>query len=139
GCSFGTEGVEALARSTLLSRLTSLALCGNSAAVRHLAAAPAASRLEVLRLTGSELDTRACLALADSPHLGRLACLGLRACGVGDGSIRALVMGTRWGSLRRLDLADNPDITDAGARMLAGSPLLARLTHLDLEGCHVGK
>jgi uncharacterized protein (TIGR02996 family) len=70
-------------------------------------------------------------ALADSPHLARLAGIDLQRQNIGDAGLRLLLAARHLGNLQTLDLSYNR-LTDAGATALAGSRLLGQLSTLNL-------
>src|SRR5262249_33390409 len=72
-------------------------------------------------------------ALATSPHLAGLEALDLTRNHVGAVGIRALAEPHAFPKLRQLRLG-HCGVPDASLADLAGSPLLAHLEHLDLQG-----
>src|SRR5262249_21435313 len=68
---------------------------------------------------------------------GRLRCLRLGNCGLGDEGARALAEAPELAGLRELVLFEN-GVGPAGAEALARSPHLAGLTDLDLASNPVG-
>src|SRR5262249_39138799 len=77
--------------------------------------------------------------LAACPHLGKLTDLALSFNGnnISDEGARALAQSNHLPRLTSLRL-DNNNIGPEGARALADSPQLAGLTHLNLNGNHIG-
>ena len=128
--------------------------------IAALASAPHLGAVEVLDLGETELGDEGIAALARSHAMPRLRDLRLRSCMIGPVGMTALV-GAWWApNLTALDLFIN-EIGDAGARLLAaserlpklaslvlthnaitdnvlpellGSPVLARLEHLNVAG-----
>lgn len=72
-------------------------------------------------------------------HMNNLRHLGLWYGKVSDAGVAKLAAWPGAASLRSLDLKDNPQITDTGARALAESPHLAGLERLNLRGIRLGK
>lgn len=106
----GPAGLAALARAEILGQLTSLHVSTN-------------------RLTGG-LDK-----LAASPLIGRLTSLTLQYAQLNAEDVQHLAH-ARPRRLQSLCLSNN-SIGAAGAQILAGSPLLAGLAQLTLEGCNL--
>jgi uncharacterized protein (TIGR02996 family) len=110
--------------------------------VAGLARCPHLCHLRVLALEdGSQISVQGLRALATSPHLRALSTLSLKGCKhLGDEAVRALLAAPWAPALRALCLRrdrrgwDNLGITDAGLEAMAGSPALAGLRLLDLEG-----
>ncbi|MFO0575710.1 MAG: hypothetical protein U1A78_17070 [Polyangia bacterium] len=120
--------------------------------------------LRSLSLAYWRLGTEAARALAGSPHLRALAELDLRYCALGNAGLAALAAALDGGRLEVLHLTRN-ELTDqgvralaaiklpslraldlrynrlggAGARVLAGAPLVAGLHALGLNLADVGK
>jgi uncharacterized protein (TIGR02996 family) len=67
-----------------------LTIFGGPDAVRRLAASAALDRIVSLRVAGAQLDDDAFAALADSPHLGKLAYLDASANRLGVASLEAI-------------------------------------------------
>jgi uncharacterized protein (TIGR02996 family) len=141
----GREGVRSLLLSPLASRLESLDLTGPQA--RHfpqlfniddygvellVASFLHLSRLEALIVKSNPLGPDAAVSLGYSPHLRGLKLLNLACCRLGDAGGRGLAKGRGLVGLEKLYLKGNGIRAD-GARALAGSPLAARLKHLDLR------
>ncbi len=127
-----TPDVAALAASPVLPRLTVLALdrCG-PLSLRSLVSGPAFAGLRALSLRAAGLHRPALERLASSPHLARLARLGLADNGIGDVAL-AILVGADLTGLAELDLAGN-DFTVTGLQALLASPLAAGLRRLDLR------
>jgi uncharacterized protein (TIGR02996 family) len=136
-------------------------------AAEALAASPHLALLATLTFPdyfSAPLTADGALVLASSPYLTRLAGLDLYRNNVGDRGLEALASAPWLAGLKQLNLVDNglsavgaralavaraPALTvlrlgvnglgDEGAEALAGSPLLARLTALDLHDCRLGR
>jgi uncharacterized protein (TIGR02996 family) len=132
------EGVEALLSSPHLQGGEVLFARNplGQAAGTLLARNPALVRCTLLDLEGTRLGNEGLAALLQSPYLGNLVELRLRGCEIGDDGVRALVR-ARLPALCRLDLGGN-ELGNAELALLAGSLLLAQITHLDLGNNHVG-
>lgn len=135
-------GAQALAKSPHLTRLTWLSFGKSYSEVdgcqiglkgtQALAASPTFANLTALDLRDNNLADAAISAIVASPHWTRLRELRLGSNKVGTKGIEALV---HWSGLERLNLLDlwvNYGIGDAGAMLLAESPRVANLLHLDL-------
>jgi Ran GTPase-activating protein (RanGAP) involved in mRNA processing and transport len=71
-------------------------------------------------------------ALVTSPALERLTVLHLSRCALLHDEVRELALSPGLPRLHTLSLYGNTQLKDGGIRALAGSPLLARLSVLDL-------
>jgi uncharacterized protein (TIGR02996 family) len=104
-----------------------------------LAASAALAWLHGLRLgDDSRCNKDALTAILASPHLTRLTRLALCSCNVSLAALRVLLKAPVLASLRRLELRGNEQLGDWGAELLAQSPGLANLTHLDLVSTALG-
>jgi hypothetical protein len=104
--------------------------------VSALAGCPYLTRLTTLRLRGNlRVGDEGVIALASSPHLGKLTYLDLAQTGVTDAGVAALARSPNAAHLRVLNLHPRGAgrVTDAGLRALAESPYLGRLTTLYLN------
>jgi hemoglobin-like flavoprotein/Ran GTPase-activating protein (RanGAP) involved in mRNA processing and transport/tRNA A-37 threonylcarbamoyl transferase component Bud32 len=130
--------VAVLASSTTLTRLASLALCGNGLG-RLAADALAATRLPLqdLDLSDNALQTAGATALAGSPALARLRVLRLRDNAIGSDGAGAIATSPALSGLRELDLSHN-QIGAAGAATLALSGNVSSLQVLRLAGNNLG-
>lgn len=107
-----------------------------SETVARILASPHADRLVELNLSGNDLH-------GDWP--GRLlrsamTCvrrLNLEGCKLTPDVVEGLAASPTMGSVRELDLNDNP-LGDAGAIALARSPYLRQLQVIRLQGCRIG-
>jgi uncharacterized protein (TIGR02996 family) len=132
----GDEGVQALAGSPLLGRLTSLDVTrvwAGPASLVALVQSPRCRRLQSLDLTQNALGREGLEALVDAPGLGSLRRLDLAHTNLGKGDLAAL---RRWPAdrlLEHLGLATD-QVGDEAADDLAASPLLAALRSLDISG-----
>ncbi|OAI49611.1 hypothetical protein AYO44_06300 [Planctomycetaceae bacterium SCGC AG-212-F19] len=135
-------GAEALAKSPQLSNLVALALGRTKSAVngcqiglkgtQALAASPTLAHLESLDLRDNNLADSAVAAIVGSPHWTRLRDLWLDSNKVTTKGIETLV---NWPGLARfttLSFWVNYGIGDAGVKLLAQSPSVANLLHLDV-------
>lgn len=158
-----SAGVEALLTSSALPKLTRLSVWveGRSAdawsitPARHLVGRldffpRFQERGEIAQMPDSPL-LEACAALTLSHervqkeqidrlgrHVSRLQSLTLDSVNMGPVTLKALVNSANWKSLRRLSLVNN-SFGDDGAEVLASSPLIRQLTHLDLSYCKVSR
>jgi uncharacterized protein (TIGR02996 family) len=155
--SIGADGLLALSRAPFLDRLRSLNLgsgnfmetelanllaSGRLASLRFLgldccevrasvfASSPPLMNLAVLILTNAHQNDEDVKSLAGVGHWPNLSTLNLWANKIGDEGVQALVRSPYFPALRDLCLADNCDITDAGARCLVESALGDRLIRL---------
>jgi uncharacterized protein (TIGR02996 family) len=137
----GNAGAQALAHSPLATSLHTLNL-GNCSVgpsgVEALAAAPRLGGLRRLTLAYNPIRPRGLLALARSPHLRSLTSLDLHGLpGVRMGmvvaeDVRRFLQALALPALRHLNLSGLP-LHLRGARVLASSPHLGRLTRLALS------
>mgnify|MGYP002624103105 CR=1 FL=1 len=104
-----SAGVQALARSSLLSRLFSLDLSSNP-----------------------ELDIDGIWNLVDTPNCSELRRLKLSGCGLQDDALNALAESKHLANLRELDLSTN-QFTGEGLRKFAGSSGLPNLEYLVID------
>ncbi|HTU93106.1 MAG TPA: TIGR02996 domain-containing protein [Gemmataceae bacterium] len=128
--------VAALADSQYLRRLRSLDLSENdlgSPGVRALVVSKHLTCLTELNLSHNRIGNGGIWALASSPLLGRLECLNLCGNDIGAGGLRALADALeKWEHspeglrLTKLELFIHL-LSDAGQRVIAGSPLLRQL------------
>jgi uncharacterized protein (TIGR02996 family) len=111
--------------------LTSLPECGEGIGA-VLAGAPSLSRLRVLDLDYTPLDTASLRTLANSPHLARLERLRLPGCPQARAGVLAVVGSTCLPSLRSLEVSCvlEEDMTTT----LLESPLAATLEELSSSG-----
>ncbi|HEY7427860.1 MAG TPA: TIGR02996 domain-containing protein [Gemmataceae bacterium] len=131
--------VAALADCEHLRRLRSLDLNANrleSRDVRALVVSEHLTRLTALSLAYNRIGDSGIRALAGSPLLGRLEHLNLRGNDVGPGGLRVLTHALEELArapeglcLRRLELSFH-NLSAAGQRVIADSPLLRRLTRV---------
>jgi uncharacterized protein (TIGR02996 family) len=131
-CKIGDEGVAALAASPLLGRLRSLNIAANEVGPRGaaaLAASPHAGSLRILDLSSNRLGDEGAEALAASRSLAGLRALDLASCRIGPRGAAALAAWPHLAGLRVLALGLN-EIGDEGALALAASPHLGGLTEL---------
>jgi uncharacterized protein (TIGR02996 family) len=112
--------------------------------LRRLAQGTGLPRLSALTLDQTETCTEAGLeALSQSPSRSGLKVLSLRNCSaIGNDAVLALA-GSPFLRLTQLllgrsNFGHRARVTDTGAEGLAGSPAMADLRHLDLEGHEVG-
>jgi uncharacterized protein (TIGR02996 family) len=144
-CGVGWPAMQALLDSPLLARLKRLDLGGNvgiaDRAVRHLAQAPAARSLEVLRLGGAAITTVGLLDLFTAPCLTGLTHLDLAGCGSAGRVPTASLAVTAVGKPlppRLTNLNLNAVLPAQAALALAQSPHVAQLTALHLGGAEAG-
>jgi uncharacterized protein (TIGR02996 family) len=141
----GDRLVGVLATHSRLERLEELRLSNQgitNSGVATLACCPHLRHLRTLVLDGNyEISAPGLRALATSPHLAELSALSLQGCQhLGDEAVLALLTAPWAPGLRELSLPRGRGgmlgerITDAGVEALAGSPALAGLRRLDLEG-----
>jgi uncharacterized protein (TIGR02996 family) len=136
----GSDHMVALAGSRSLARLRSLSFRGcsiGSAGAVALAKSKHASKLEVLRL-GHDPESGVApirgpgaVALAESPHLRGLRDLGLRGQELRKKGAEAFAKGYVWPGLRRLSLRGN-GIPATALPAFAANPKLRTLEELDL-------
>lgn len=143
----GETGARALAASVHLGKLRRLELRGNQlgpAGAEAVAGSDRLASLHRLGLAGNELGIPRLYSLARIPDLLRVPALDLTANGLTAAALKAvLARSPISGSgeplavrLAELDLSHN-ELGEAGARVLAESPLLAGLKVLRLIGCGI--
>jgi uncharacterized protein (TIGR02996 family) len=135
----GDEGVAGLVRLPLAARLKRLSLDFerlSDAAAAEIAAAPALAGLEELELPYNPIGTPGVAALASSPHLARLRRLDLTDTHVPVEGVRRLAESRALPALSELLLPSA--VGDAALAVLAASPLIERLTFLNMDGHQVG-
>ena len=150
-CRIGPSGLAALGQSQHLTGLTTLWLEDNplgDAGVAALAGSSNMARLRSLDLYNTEIADEAMLAIAASPHLAALETLCIhgrpRPGSFAQGNrvtapgLAALAASTHLGSLKRLDVSENP-VGDDGVRALAQSQILSQLTRLNLQATNATK
>ncbi len=130
----GASGLEALAEASWVKSLRSFGLTmtevGDEALSRFLAAAPL-TRLEVLNLDGTGAGAETTKTLAQSAAFGELRELILRSNEMGGAGLAALAATTRLPRLTVLDIC-GISLEAGDLKPLHGSPLLARLTGLEM-------
>jgi uncharacterized protein (TIGR02996 family) len=134
----GDEAAQLLFTSPHLGNLRQLNLAWSPLAddgLRAIAAADMPS-LRWLGLIGAPTGVRGLAALVSSPSLPNLSELGVGSHGVGPRQAQAIASAPEP-RLKELDF-ELADIGSAGATALAGSPGLANLEVLRLEGNRVG-
>lgn len=122
-----------------LSRLTTLSfayLGMQSVGAKVLAKATHLPNLRQLDLRFNALENKGLEALIDAPFLPQLEALHLQHNDLGPPAIKALA-GLSLPNLTKLDLRGNK-LKSTGAKTLAGSPLISRLTRLGLQREDVG-
>jgi uncharacterized protein (TIGR02996 family) len=137
-------GARAIARANL-TNLTRLDLIHNGIKARGvtaLAGSPALAKLTWLELSVSDRmegagDAGVC-AIAESPHMSKLAHLGLKENSVGDEAAVALARSPHLFGLRTLDVEHNP-MGERGALALAEAPWLDNLMLLDIGANPIGR
>jgi uncharacterized protein (TIGR02996 family) len=141
GCQIGLKGTQALANSVTLANLTSLDLCDNGladSAVSAIVTSPTWPKLKELSLGSNKITTKGVESLVNWPGLERLNLLNLWVnYGVGDEGAKLLAESPRVANLLHLDLGYT-SLTARGLLTLSKSPHLARLRHLNIEGNKVG-
>jgi Ran GTPase-activating protein (RanGAP) involved in mRNA processing and transport len=131
-------GVEALAKSSMLSALTHLNLASNDITDRGLMAlsnSPAwtgARKLAALQLHHNKIGDEGVIALASSPMVYGLRTLSLSANRVGDAGMRAIAESPLLTNLEELRIAGNP-ISAVGLLALARSRTLGALRELAID------
>jgi uncharacterized protein (TIGR02996 family) len=136
----GTDRLSQLVQQPALPALRHLDLTDNSLGtdgVRLLATASWLAQLEGLVLDQNSFGLPAMRDLLRGP-VRRLATLSLEECLLYPDEIAALGEVGNLTGLRTLCLCGNLHLSDRGAEVLAGSPLLGRLTWLDLERTYLG-
>lgn len=134
-----TRGVEWIANSPSLARLTKLELYGNPVddeTYRVLAGTRLATRMTEWWVDGSgEVTSAAARVLAESPHLGHVTGISFSNTNVGDDGIAALAAAEHFAGLRYLNLRNllGTGFTRNGVRAIARSPVFANLREIDLQ------
>ena len=157
----GLLGTPLLARLTEidLNRMCSCGTCPIDEEQRELFASPLIAGLRVLNLEENRIDDETAQALAASPHVANLRRLSLAENRIGEAGMRAIATSPHLAGLTHLDLSGNAlrtrgfralcegrwpaletlrldycSISRDGVRLLAASPLLARVKMLGLGG-----
>jgi uncharacterized protein (TIGR02996 family) len=132
--------IAALAASTQPHRLRFLDLTGNRrlgpASVAALLDSPWCGRLETLNLGWTAVGDEGAARLAATDRLDGLRSLDLSRTGLGPEGVRALADSPTLACLGLigLDVSLNASIDTAAYVQLLGSPVLARVSALDLDG-----
>ncbi len=153
------------ARLVQITPLEGLDLCMNGhdvAAVKALAQCPHAAGFAELDLSYNEVGNEGAKALAASPYLTRLRSLTVGSAGLGNAGLKALAASPGMVGLTYLDIHTNTKINLAGLKalttapwkletlrlgnlslgadgtaLLAGTKMLAGLTHLSVAHCGI--
>src|SRR5262249_31369530 len=138
----GTRGVKALAASEHLAGLRELLLGYDDAGageqgVAAIAASPHLVHLEELEVPANDIGLEGAQALVTAPFFPNLTQLALGRNGLFDDVALLLADQGEEGAPLMLSLYGNY-LTDEGACALAESPLLDRLTGLDLYENEIG-
>jgi uncharacterized protein (TIGR02996 family) len=134
------EGVELLASSPRLPRLTALAPYGPVPVetLRALASPPLGGRLTSLQLEANPGEGAEVLAvLTRAPGLPSLRSVDLKGCPPTDDGLRRLASCAPLGRLSELSVCAVDDLTARGMAHLVKSPLWGRLTRLALYHCPI--
>lgn len=143
--SIDDAGIAALAGASTLVNLTGLSLNDNkdisSAGVVALRESPFFAGLAALDLSGNSIDSHGVRSLTDEHAFPRLHSLRLKGNPIEDEGLGTLIESPLFERMldrsSRVEFRDN-DIGPDGATMLAGCPLLANCTSLDLTGNFIG-
>jgi uncharacterized protein (TIGR02996 family) len=140
GNNIGPEGAQVIAASTTLTELTDLNLEGNNigdAGAQALADSPNLKKVTDLNLRGNDIGNTGVQALAASPNLKKVTDLNLALNNIGDEGAQVIAASTTLTELTDLNLRGN-DIGNTGAQALADSPNLKKVTDLNLRGNDIG-
>jgi uncharacterized protein (TIGR02996 family) len=142
----GEGGARSLAASPHFGSLRDLELRGNllgPAGAEALASSERLPALERLGLAENEVGAPRISSLIRIHDLLRIPELDLSANDIGPAALLVILNRPSGSSthdvrLRDLDLSDNNELGDAGARILACSPCLAEIRKLKLGNCGIG-
>lgn len=140
GCQLGPEGVARLGRSALVRRLLVLDIGSNALGdgLRAWAEQDGPWSLEVLGLGQNfDSDGKGLAAWLRGPLASRLRWLDAEHCGLGDGLLEALADSPHLGRLAVLDVGRN-HATASGVARLARATSLERLVWVGLAGNRFG-
>jgi uncharacterized protein (TIGR02996 family) len=142
-CPLDANSIASLAHCPFLTSLTDLSIRGDEEAMDVLGGSPILRRLTSLELIGDglvgEATGRALRSIAESDNLGPITHLRLRSgCWDYAASAAAVLAGSpRLAGLTHLNLY-TVVLEDAGAVALAASPHLRELRDLDLSSAEIG-
>jgi uncharacterized protein (TIGR02996 family) len=141
----GETGARAVAASPHFAKLRRLELRNNRlgpAGAEALAGSDRLAALHRLGLSDNDVGLPRLLTLGRAHDLLRVPVLDLAANGLSAPGLQAVLTrppGAETGvRLAELDLSHNPDLGDAGARLVASCAHLAQLTVLRLNECGLG-
>ncbi len=141
----GETGARALAASQYLAKLNRLELRDNAlgpAGAEAVAGSDRLASLHHLGLSGNDVGLPRLLTLGRARDLLRVPVLDLSANGLTTAGLQAILTRPPGDPatvrLRELDLSFNTELGDAGVRVLAACPHLAKLTALRLTNCGIG-
>lgn len=138
GKKLGDEHFENMGRADHLGGVTYYASVVNASmgprTFNAFANAKTLVNLGELDLSYSKPGKEGMAALGAASSLAKVARLALISCALKDAAVQAFCAGRSLESLTKLSLARNP-ISAKGAAALGASPMLARLTSLDLNDC----
>ena len=141
GCTIGVKGTQALANAALLANLTSINLQNNNipdGGVQAIISSPHWTKLRELYLGMNNIGAKGITSLVGWPGLDRLNLLHLWLNkSIGEEGAQLLAESPRVANLLHLDLGYTT-LTAKGLVMLGKSPHLTRLRHLNIEGNKVG-
>jgi uncharacterized protein (TIGR02996 family) len=145
------ESLRLIASCERFARLRTLHLSGNNnfdqegaavedritdAGIRALADSQHLANVRLLSLSGTDITTAAVEALVNSPHL-RLRGLGLEACDLNADAVRMLAASPMLARLDWLDLGAHHALRDDALMPLAESEYLSPMCELNVRGCHL--
>jgi uncharacterized protein (TIGR02996 family) len=139
----GETGARALAASPHLGKLRVLDVRGNRfgpAGAEAVAGSERLASIQRLGLAGNDVGLPRLLALPGAHHLLRIPALDLAGNGLTPASLQAILHRPAGAEgavrLRELDVSFK-ELGDAGARLVANCPHLAKLTLLRLANCDI--
>ena len=141
GIRLGLDTFQSLAAARCVQDLRELVLRSNRLSINHvliLTYSDQLRNLEALDLAGNRLGSQSnMIALVGLERFLKLRHLNLKACGVGDAGIEALLTTRLWPELESLNLWNN-EITDRGLMRIADAEPSLKFSSLDLPRNAVG-
>ncbi len=141
GIRLGLDTFQSLATARCVEDLRRLVLRSNRLSINHvliLTYSDHLQNLDTLDLAGNRLGSQSnMIALVGLEKFPALAHLGLKACGVGDAGIEALIKTRLWPQLASLNLWNN-EITDRGLMRLTDAEPSAKRRRVELQRNVIG-
>ncbi len=141
GIRLGLDTFQSLAAARSMQDLRELVLRSNSLSINHVLILTYSDHLKnllALDLAGNRLGSQSnMIALVGLERFLKLRHLNLKACGVGDAGIEALLTTRLWSELESLNLWNN-EITDRGLMLMADADPSLKFSSLNLQRNAVG-